>query len=286
MPSSEEYQLEEIQRLLGRNLLRLQQYEHLFKALWVEHELAGSPSEWIQARDERRAEIKTKTLGQTRDRLVGSFFRSEDHEELDSKKALTATVSSNSAHFAFQQHMVMPQEAYAQFVDDTKSLLDLRNELVHHLLEKHDLSTPEGREGCIAYLRECLDIVGLRRTELLSICELNIKARESLAAFTKTKEFANFLVHGILPEGPFNWDETAIVGALRSAAEALSRPDGWTPLKQAVERIAECNQGHDPKVYGCVSWQQVLSKSKLFEFRYERSQNGRKKGLYRPRLSK
>ena len=286
MPSSEESQLEEIQRLLGRNLLRLQQYERLFKALWVDQEVAGTPSEWLQARNARFIEIRTKTLGQTRDRLVSSFFRAEGQEADDSESTPTATAPSGSAHLAFRQHVVMPQEAYAQFLEDTKALVELRNELVHHLLEKHDLSIPEGREACIRYLQECLEVVGLRRAELLSICEANIKAREELAAWTRTKEFENLLVHGILPDGSFNWEDTGIVGWLRAAANALSRPDGWTPLERAIEHITAGNRDQKPKVYGCVSWQQVLSESRLFEFRYERSESGRKKGLYRPRPGK
>lgn len=286
MPSSEESQLEEIQRLLGRNLLRLQQYERLFKALWVDQEVAGTPSEWLQARNARSIEIRTKTLGQTRDRLVGSFFRAEGQEADDSESTPTATAQSGSVHLALRQHLVMPQEAYAQFLEDTKSLVNLRNELVHHLLEKHDLSLPEGREACIAYLQESLEIVGLRRAELLSICEANIKAKEELAAWTRTKEFENLLVHGILPDGSFSWEDTGIVEWLRTAAKALSRPDGWTPLDRAIEHITAGNRDQEPKVYGCVSWQQVLSESRLFEFRYERSESGRKEGLYRPRPGK
>lgn len=234
--------------MLGRNLLRLQQYERLFKALWVEQEVAGTPSEWMQTRNARFIEIRTKTLGQTRDKLVGSFFRAEGHEADNSESTPTATAPSDSVHFALKQHLVMPQEAYEQFLEDTKALVDLRNELVHHLLEKHDLSIPEGREACIGYLQECLEVVGLRRAELLSICEANIKAREALAAWTRTKEFEKLLVHGILPDGSFSWEDTGIVGWLRAAANTLSRPDGWTPLDRAIEHITAGHRDQKPKV--------------------------------------
>ena len=278
--------MEEMQRRVGRHLFRLQQYERVFKALWVDQEGAGTPSAWMQTRNARLIEIRTKTRGQTRDKLMGSFFRAEGHEADDSESTPAATAPSGSIHLAFRQHVAMPHEAYAQFLEDTKSLVSLRNELVHHLLEKHDLSIPDGREACIAYLQECLEVVGLRRAELLSICEANIKAREELAAWTKTKEFENLLVHGILPDGSFSWEGTGIVGWLRVAANALSRPDGWTPLDRAIEHITAGNRDQEPKVYGCVSWQQVLTESRLFEFRYERSESRRKEGLYRPRPSK
>lgn len=53
----------EVQRLLSRCLLRLQQYEHLIKALVAHHEIAGPAHALETIRAERIADAASKTLG-------------------------------------------------------------------------------------------------------------------------------------------------------------------------------------------------------------------------------
>ena len=60
----------EVQRLLGRCLLRLQQYERLLKALVAHHELAGPMHSLEGLRDARIQDAATRTLGT----LIGRFL--------------------------------------------------------------------------------------------------------------------------------------------------------------------------------------------------------------------
>ena len=57
----------QVQRKLGRCLLRIQQYERLMKSLLAIHELAGPASELEAIRTKRVDVLATKSLGQ----LVG-----------------------------------------------------------------------------------------------------------------------------------------------------------------------------------------------------------------------
>jgi hypothetical protein len=52
-----------VQRLLGRCLLRIQQYERLIKAIVAHHEIFGPVSSLDAIRSARIADASTKSLG-------------------------------------------------------------------------------------------------------------------------------------------------------------------------------------------------------------------------------
>ncbi len=70
----------EIQRKLGRNLLRLQQVEQMLKAFWVDHEVFGESAELLTIQHDRKTEVADKTLGAMAKKLVGSFLTNGDTE--------------------------------------------------------------------------------------------------------------------------------------------------------------------------------------------------------------
>ena len=63
-------QQREVQRLLGRCLLRLQQYERLMKGIVAHHDISGPAHELASVRAARVHEASMKTLGT----LVGRLF--------------------------------------------------------------------------------------------------------------------------------------------------------------------------------------------------------------------
>jgi hypothetical protein len=65
-------QQRDVQRLLGRCLLRLQQYERLMKAIVAHHDLSGPAHALENIRAARIDDASTKTLGT----LVGQLFGS------------------------------------------------------------------------------------------------------------------------------------------------------------------------------------------------------------------
>ena len=83
-PIDEELQTlqREVQRMLGRCLLRLQQYEQLMKAIVAHHEISasGSPLESNQA--ERIADAANKTLGTLVGTLLGTYVTSGEQDEV------------------------------------------------------------------------------------------------------------------------------------------------------------------------------------------------------------
>lgn len=62
----------EVQRLLGRCLLRIQQYERFIKAIVAHHEICGPLSSLDAIRSVRIADASTKSLGLLVGKLVES----------------------------------------------------------------------------------------------------------------------------------------------------------------------------------------------------------------------
>ncbi|BEP46225.1 hypothetical protein GmRootV15_68140 (plasmid) [Variovorax sp. V15] len=65
----------EVQRKLGRCLLRLQQYERLVKALAVDFEIAGPSDELEDIRCRRGEAVAKLTLGQLIKQLTGIYLQ-------------------------------------------------------------------------------------------------------------------------------------------------------------------------------------------------------------------
>ena len=63
----------EVQRLLGRCLLRIQQYERLMKAIVAHHDLSGPAAALEAIRAARMQDVATKTLGTLVGQLFGSY---------------------------------------------------------------------------------------------------------------------------------------------------------------------------------------------------------------------
>ncbi|WP_246162354.1 hypothetical protein [Roseovarius faecimaris] len=63
----------EVQRLLGRCLLRLQQYERLIKAIMANYEISGPPHALEEVRAARMTATAGKTLGTIVSELLGSY---------------------------------------------------------------------------------------------------------------------------------------------------------------------------------------------------------------------
>lgn len=85
LPTEESLQAlqREVQRLLGRCLLRLQQYERLIKAIVAHHDIAGPAHALESIRAERIADTATKTLGTLVGYFVGSYVVTDEADNSD-----------------------------------------------------------------------------------------------------------------------------------------------------------------------------------------------------------
>lgn len=254
------------QHKLGGCLLRLQQYERLLKAMVANTDLAGEPAQLRALRYARVASVHKSTLGGLVSLFTGGYLCAED--ESAPAHGTDDKSPGDRFWFSFQQRMAMSAERHESITAELKELVDLRNELVHHLLERFDLGQLDRCEAAVAYLDDSRATIDRHYQALLTWAEQMDKARALAASFMNSDAFKDLLIDGIAPDGQVHWPMSGIVSSLREAEQALAPPDGqapWTDLNAAIAWIARQHPDQTPKRYGCSSWRQVLHESREFE---------------------
>lgn len=269
----------EIQRMLGRCLLRLQQYERLIKALLAHHEIAGPAHALESIRAERFANAATKTLGTLVGRLLGSVVAAN----AETSDEITACEPCETVALSMRMQLSMSAEDYARIESDLKELVLLRNNLVHHFIDQHDLWSLEGCQGALDGLLRSYSRIDQHFMQLRGWAEHIDQTRRLMAEFVQSSTFHDLIVNGIAPDGTVDWSAAGIICELRDAARELA-VDGWTPVAAAGRWIADRHPEQLPAKYGCSSWRQVVHESRQFELQY-RDTDGRRAAWYRARLT-
>lgn len=264
----------DFQRLLGRCLLRLQQYEKLMKAIVAHHEISATGMPLASNQDRRIADAASKTLGTLVGTLLGSYVTNGEMDDASEPDASDDIIS-----FKMKMRLSMSAEDYSRTQDDLKELVSLRNDLVHHFIDHHDLWSPDGCRGAHDTLTAAYGRIDQHFEQLRGWAEHMDQARRLAAEFVQSAAFHDLVIHGIAPDGSVHWPAAGIVQTLREAAAELA-VDGWTPVASARRWIAERHSEHLPAKYGCSSWRQVVHESRLFELRY-RDVNGQRAAWYR-----
>jgi hypothetical protein len=263
-------------------MLRLQQYEGMMKALLVHHQLGGPASELEAQHSARIEKYRDKSLGTLVKNLFESVVVNEgaDRPVLDEGKLPTDKIS-----FGFQFLMEWPEARRAELKAAVEDLVTMRNDLVHHLIDRFDVGTEEGCLAASHHLMQCYDRIDAHFKELREWAKSMDEARALLASFAQSDAFKDLVLNGIAPDGAFDWPQTGIVGVLRDAVQAIGS-DGWASLNDATAWIAEHHPDQTPGKYHCRTWPQVLNDSRVFELQYRESSGGRKSGWYRVRKEK
>lgn len=266
-------------------MIRLQQYERLLKAIVAHHELAA-PFDALEAqRDSRIASVATKSLGQ----MVKALFDTYAVPEGFQREVLAEDqVPPDRMSLGLSIRIEMPPERLASVRAGVDALVAMRNELVHHLIERFDLWSDEGCEAAARHLEQCYQLVDQHYAELVGWAKSMEEAKATFGALVKSEALQNELVNqlklldGIARDGSVDWPNSSIVRILRAASKTFSE-NGWTRLDQAYAWAREAHPEQTPARYGCRSWPQVLQNSKLFDLAYRRDDNGQKIGWFRER---
>jgi hypothetical protein len=263
----------EVQRLIGLCLLRLQAYERLMKAIVAKQDIQGSVLSLEKAPEGRATAIGRKTLGALINQLIESFLTT------DEKGRLAATQPEpfeNEPLFGYRMQLRLSDDDFARTENGLRELVLLRNGLVHHFLEMHDLGTLDGCSKAEASLIEASGQIKLHFDHLSQWADDLDRLSFQVAEVIQSDAFRDLVVNGNIP-----WPSTEIVSALREAAAELAL-DGWAPVTEASEWVALRYPGELPSNYGCRTWQQVLHQSGIFELRYFQTE-GQRRAWYRVR---
>lgn len=272
---------QEVQRLLGRCMLRLQQYERLIKALVAQHRLSASFHDFERAREQRINSTARKTLGSLIGELLGSYVvagKVDPREE-------TATSSPEAlACFTMQFSLRFSNTDFARIEGELREMVDLRNNLVHHFIDQHDIGSSDGCRSAHDALVEAYSLIDRHYAQLREWAEDMEKTRLAVESALKSKVVKDFIINGIASGGTENWLASGVVSALREAFDALAH-GGWAPVAAAGKWITERYPGELPAKYGCQSWRQVVHKAPNLELRYF-VLDGKRSAYYREQASR
>nr|WP_240783659.1 OST-HTH/LOTUS domain-containing protein [Stenotrophobium rhamnosiphilum] len=263
-----------VQRMLGRCLLRLQQYEKLMKAIVAFHEISASGLPLVSNQTERIADTAGNTLGTLVGKLFGTYVTTDETKDVSESDG-----PDNIFSFRMKMNLRMSVDDYDRTEKDLKELVLLRNNLVHHFIDQYDLWSLDGCREAQEALTTAYSRIDEHYEQLRGWAEHMDQARRLAADFVQSDAFRDLVINGIAPDGSVNWPTSGIVrGFLEAAAELAI--DGWTPVASAGLWIAERYPDQLPSKYKCSSWRQVVHESRLFDLEY-REATGRRGAYYR-----
>jgi hypothetical protein len=267
----------DVQRMLGRCMLRLQQYERLIKAIVANSEISASGPPFESNLEDRAANAANKTLGTLIGQLLGTVVT--DGEQKDTPEA---DAPDDILSFKMKMSLQMSVEDFDRTQNDLKELVELRNNLVHHFIDQHDLWNLDGCHTAKESLAMAYNRIDQHFEKLRGWAESMDRSKRIAADVFKSDAFNDLLFNGILPDGSVDWSAAGAIRALREATDELAI-DGWTPIAAAGKWVAQRHPDQLPEKYGCSSWRQVIHESHLFELRY-REMNGQRAAWYRPKV--
>lgn len=255
----------QVQRALGRFMLRMQQYERLLRAFLIEAHLAGCVTSVDADRSARAERFGRLSLGMLLQQFTAEYL--EPVVELASSPSepmfTTVTTSVDAPHVEIRTRLQLVRGDFERIDADLRQLLVIRNRVVHHLTEAFDIGTPGGCAGAQRELDEAYRKADSAIHLLRGWAEQQAATWRHAASIIASSEFHDLLsAESPMPALPLD----RLVVLLRGA-ERLAAPDGWTCLDSAVRSIRTSEPEHAPSRYGRRAWHQVLTLSNAFELR-------------------
>ncbi|NKA35774.1 hypothetical protein GO300_03810 [Ralstonia solanacearum] len=268
-----------VQRKLGRCLLRLQQYETLLKSLVAHRDIAGPPTQLQAIRDAKVAWVQKQTLGTLVGMLTDSYLtQSQDANAADEEES-----GDGGLWVRFRSQMELAPERYEAIRAALKELVDLRNELVHHFLQRFNIWEVDGCTAAEIHLDASYETIDGHFLTLRGWAQSMQDAWSHMASLMATPAYQDIVVNGIWPDGAVDWPICGVVNCLREA-ETRFAANGWTKLDAAKAWIREQHPDQQPLRYGCGSWRQVIHESRQFEIRKQANKDsGSNEVWYRSR---
>lgn len=256
----------QIERSLGQCLLQLQRYELGLKHFLSVTVVKGNTDTLKDHQEARKSHFYNKTLGQLIGELTGEYFSPSSAEEYFSPPPDEPLENPKLPEFHFRVSMPMTEERLEALRAELSEIVSIRNELVHHFLERFNLKEISGCEDAARHLANVQEVVAQNFERLKEWDETRRSAAKQAVKFMQSDEFGSMLSYGISPGLPIVWRDTTAVHLLKHAEMELA-DDGWTDLGKAISMIQKKRPDLGPGIYHCKTWRQLLRNSELFEFK-------------------
>ena len=256
-------------------MIRIQQFELLMKAMLSSMAGEGTVKEFELAKEKTASNVNGKSLGN----LLNDYFfadylvnadtvrdKLDPAEEAELASPEAAAVAAGLSYFKYRFQMQMEPRELKREKAALNKFRDLRNEIVHHLLDKFNLEEASSCQAALAYLDESYEAIDEHFIRLKGWASSMNTAREASIAFMQSNAYLDFLVNGVNPDGTVDWPASGVVNALRTT-EAACATNGWTLLDSAIAWLRTDHADQTPAKYQCKTWKQVLKRSNQFEIR-------------------
>lgn len=250
---------------MGRCLLSLQQSERMLKALLHDSAMtvvhSGRSGEGAAAFELQRphdaARLRTMTLGA----LVSAFF-GEVVDDAQEPRADTVRAAMPDDKLSIRTRMSLSLDAQqrAELEASVRRQVALRNELVHHLVERFDLRNLDGCAQALAYLQSGFEQAERFRAQLQGFAQAMVQVSLHAADQMKGPAFESLLFSGRIPLAG-----SPVVAALEICWQACARAaDGTVRLSELQALMRSRYPQERPENYGRTSWPQLIHESRNF----------------------
>jgi hypothetical protein len=261
---------DEVFRKIGRNLLNFQNIEQQLKNIIICSRTSGYISELDKNLKQKTAEIHSLTMGV----LVKQFL---ENTYLETNHSAKIDAEISEPYFSISLGFNTDEVFIKNKIQSLKSLVDERNDLVHHLLPKINLHSIESCLEMDKYLDAQRERLVAEREQLGSLLK-NIS--ETWGEF---KEFCDS-EEGLKAIELCSLQSNTVITALCDLSTRLSRHDGWTLLDRAGRELHSAlpdEMANLKKKYGYKTLKEIMLACELFELNTEPTQKGGTRALYR-----
>lgn len=210
---------EEIERKIGRNVLRFQRIEAGLKFLLIGSDLSGYLDEIKDVCERQTKAVNGRTMGQVATQLLDKIQSDSPVEDITGPEGL------KGIWVAFGFRVETDALSRDELRSSLSSLVAERNELVHHFLSKLDFTSAEGASAAMEHLDRQHERAKVTLDWVRSCVETWNAAGEAFAEY-----FASDL---------YFLRMSRVVQLLSTIDEEKARPDGWTELAMAGQSIAQ-----------------------------------------------
>lgn len=259
---------DEVFRKIGRNLLKFQNIEHLLKAIITTSSFSGFVSELENNFLRRKEDVHTKTMGLLiKQYLENTYSDNNQSAKLDSE-ITEAYFSTKLSFSADAEYLEMKKQSLQSLVED-------RNNLVHHLLLKIDLHSVESCLEMSEYLDHQREKQNVEEEELKSILKNISDAWAELKVFYDSEEGLKSIELSFL-------QSSSVVTALCELSTSIARPDGWALLDNVGRELHTTMPDEISKLKKKYkSLKEIILACELFELGIEATPKDGTRVLYR-----
>ena len=257
---------------IGRNLLNFQKIELMLKYLITNGRMSGYMSEFTANQERRAAAIHKQTMGQ----LVGQFIENTFQEPEESHQT---SIEAKEPHFSFSFMVKTDSDFYESKRQALKSLVNDRNDLIHHLLPRFN---PNSVESCLEieqYLDQQRERLVPEYDHLKSLIDNFEEVKKLHVDFLNSEECIKQIELLFL-------QQSLVISLLLNISIQRPRSDGWTLLDNADRQLRLTLPDEMEQLknrYGYKNVKELIRASELFDINEKPTKKGGVRVLYRPK---